>query len=107
MLEMHLRNEPSFGFQLVQQQDGICEPPRESKRNAGRFSINTRLQPRAKAQQNQSRFNGFPAEKKLLKQFFVSVAACTGLEPGVTGKQPVNQSISLPTDSQFASLTGE
>jgi hypothetical protein len=41
MLEMHLRNEPSFGFQLVQQQDGICEPPRESKRNAGSFSINT------------------------------------------------------------------
>jgi hypothetical protein len=64
-------------------------------------SINTRLQPGAKADQTRSRFNGFPAESKLLKQFFVSVTACTGLKPGVTGKQPLYCSISLIADLEM------
>jgi hypothetical protein len=68
----------------VQQQDGFVNH-RESKRNAVGFSINIRLQPGAKAEQDRSRFNGFPTGKKLLKQFVVSAAAIPGLRPVLMG----------------------
>jgi len=47
----------------MQQRDGICEATREPELNGNGFSINTRLQPGAKAMQDRSRFNGFPAGK--------------------------------------------
>jgi len=66
----------------VQQRDEIYEFPRESKLNAGGFSINTWLQPGAKDEPSRSRFNGFSGGK-LLKQFSSLIAAYTGLKPGV------------------------
>jgi hypothetical protein len=55
---------------------------------AGGFSINTRLQPGAKAELSRSRFNGF-LRGKLLKQFSALIAAYTGLKPGVNANSRV------------------
>jgi hypothetical protein len=81
-------SEGAFNFQLVQQQDGISEPPRESKLNAGGFSINTRLQPGAKAEPKPKPFQWLSCRTKLLKQFVDFIAAQTpGSKPGVNGNK--------------------
>ncbi len=45
--------------------------------------INTRLEPGVWFYARESRFNGFPAWGKPLKQFLSSWPAITGLKPGV------------------------
>jgi hypothetical protein len=71
----------------VQQRDEIWKPSRESKPSvSGLFSLTPGFSRVPTASNDEAVSTAFHPRKKLLKQFVVSIAAYTGLKPGVNAK---------------------